>query len=82
MVQCPEGGRNCLLSSPVRWFGSLNAEFRKWQPTPVFLPGEGHGQRNLAGCSLWGRRVGHADTHTHTHAEFTGMIGESRVWRE
>ena len=26
------------------------------QPTPVFLPGESHGQRSLAGCSLWGRR--------------------------
>jgi len=25
----------------------------KWQPTPVFLPGESHGQRSLAGCSLW-----------------------------
>ena len=24
---------------------------RKWQPTPVFLPGESHGQRNLAGYS-------------------------------
>ena len=24
---------------------------RKWQPTPVFLPGESHGQRSLAGCS-------------------------------
>ena len=22
-----------------------------WQPTPVFLPGESHGQRSLAGCS-------------------------------
>ena len=27
---------------------------RKWQPTPVFLPRESHGQRNLAGCSPWG----------------------------
>ena len=27
---------------------------RKWQPTPVFLPGESHGQRSLAGYSLWG----------------------------
>ena len=26
----------------------------KWQPTPVFLPGESHGQRKLAGCSPWG----------------------------
>ena len=25
---------------------------RKWQPTAVFLPGESHGQRSLAGCSL------------------------------
>ena len=24
---------------------------REWQPTPVFLPGEFHGQRSLAGCS-------------------------------
>jgi len=33
---------------------------RKWQPTPVFLPGKSHGQRSLACCSPWGRkRVGH-----------------------
>ena len=28
---------------------------RKWQPTPVFLPGESQGQRSLVGCRLWGR---------------------------
>ena len=28
---------------------------RKWQPTPVFLPGESQGQWSLAGCRLWGR---------------------------
>ena len=27
---------------------------RKWQPTPVFLPGESQGQWNLVGCRLWG----------------------------
>ena len=27
---------------------------REWLPTPVFLPGEFHGQRNLASYSLWG----------------------------
>ena len=26
---------------------------RKWQPTPVFPPGESHGQRTLAGYSPW-----------------------------
>ena len=28
---------------------------RKWQPTPVFLPGESQGWGSLAGCRLWGR---------------------------
>ena len=38
---------------------------RKWQSTPVFLPGESHGQRSLVGYSPWG----HAefDTTEHTH---------------
>ena len=29
---------------------------RAWQPTPVFLPGESHGQRSLVGYSPWGRK--------------------------
>ena len=28
---------------------------RKWQPTPVFLPGESQGRWILVGCRLWGR---------------------------
>ena len=33
---------------------------RKWQPTPVFLPGKSHGQRSLEGFSPWGRkRIGY-----------------------
>ena len=28
---------------------------KKWQPTPVFLPGESQGQRSLVCCRLWGR---------------------------
>ena len=32
---------------------------RKWQPTPVFLPGESQGRGSLVGCRLWGHRVGH-----------------------
>ena len=28
---------------------------RKWQPTPVFLPGRSQGRRSLLGCRLWGR---------------------------
>ena len=33
---------------------------KAWQPTPVFLPGESHGQRSLTGDSSWDcKRVGH-----------------------
>ena len=41
---------------------------REWQPTPVFLPGELHGQRNLVGYSSWGRKelVTTEDWHYHT----------------
>ena len=44
------------------WVQSLGREDprrRKWQPTPVFLPGESHGQRSLAACSPWSQRVEH-----------------------
>ena len=27
---------------------------RKWQPAPVFLPGESQGRQSLVGCHLWG----------------------------
>ena len=33
---------------------------RKWQPTPVFLPGESQGQGSLVGCHLWG----HTESYT------------------
>ena len=40
---------------------------RKWQRTPIFLPGKSHGQRSLAGCSPWGsQRVGRNWVSTHT----------------
>ena len=31
-------------------------QLRKWQPTPIFLPGESHGQRSLTGYSPWDRK--------------------------
>ena len=41
------------------WFDSWISKIpwrRAWQPTPVFLPEESHGQRSLAGYRLWGRK--------------------------
>ena len=37
------------------WVGKVPWR-RTWQPTPVFLPREFHGQRSLAGYSPWGRK--------------------------
>ena len=37
------------------WLGKIPWG-RKWQPTPVFLPGKFHRQRSLAGYSPWGHR--------------------------
>ena len=43
---------------------------RKWQPTPVFVPGESHGQRSLAGYSPQSYRVGHdGSDSTHTNEQ-------------
>ena len=38
----------------VQFLGQEDPWRRKWQPTPVFLPGESHGERSLAGYSPWG----------------------------
>ena len=37
------------------WVGKIPWR-RKWQPTPVFLPGESHGQRSLASYNPWGHK--------------------------
>ena len=42
---------------------------RKWQPTPVFLPGESQGQRSLLGCHLWGRTE--SDIPEQLHFQFS-----------
>ena len=39
-----------------------------WQPTPVFLPGEFHGQRSLVGYSPWGHKESDTTEHACTPA--------------
>ena len=43
---------------------------RKWQPTPVLLPGKSHGWRSLVGCSPWGRTE--SDTTERLYFHFHG----------
>ena len=48
---------------------------RQWQPTPVLLPGNSHGQRSLVGCNPWGRKE--SDTSEQVHFHFwLSCIGE------
>ena len=48
---------------------------RKWQPTPVSLPGQSHGQRSLVGCSPWGHQELDTTERLHFHFSFS-CIGE------
>ena len=46
---------------------------RQWQPTPVLLPGQSHGWRNLVGCNPWGSEE--LDTTEQIHFSLS-CIGE------
>ena len=55
------------------WVGKI-PQRRAQKPTQVFLPGESHGQRSLAGFSPWGHEesdMAEAAQHTSTHSCFT-----------
>ena len=62
------------------WVGKIPWR-RKWHPTPVFLPGESHGQRSPVGCSPWGRRE--SDTtrdRARTPKQARGLTTLTRQW--
>ena len=47
--------RKCKIPGFDPWVWKIPWR-RKWQPTPVFLPGESYGQRSLLGYSPWGHK--------------------------
>ena len=54
---------------------------RKQQPTPVFLPGESHGQKSLAGYSPWGhKKLDMTQQLNHHHHAFFSL--EEILWSE
>ena len=66
-----------LMSNKMTLLKS-NTWRREWQLTPVFLPGEFHGERSLVGYRPWDckesdmtERLTHTHTHTHTHTVIT-----------
>ena len=85
-----------MLAMQEMWVQSLgqkNPWSRKWQPTPVFLPGKLHGQRSPVGSSPWGcKRVSYdlvmkqqlyiyTQTHTHTHTHIMMTVWFMHLWR-
>ena len=70
LKKCPPGGHTSRVSLVAQrwrihlWCGRSRFDpwvrkipwRRKWQPTPVFLPGKSHGQRSVAGYSPWGHK--------------------------
>ena len=49
---------------------------RKWQPTPVLLPGKSHGQRSLVGYSPWG----HKESNTTQRLHFLYSLSPVRLF--
>ena len=56
------------------WVGKIPWS-RKWQPTPVFLPGKFHGQRSLVGYSPWGPKELETTEPLSMHAPIHAHIG-------
>ena len=58
------------------WVGKIPWR-RKWQATPVFLPGESHGWMSLVHCGSWGCKeldtTEHACMHIHYYAANLGI---------
>ena len=66
------------LPMQVKWVPSLAGSGtcpwrRAWQPTPVVLPGEAHGQRSLASHSPWGCKES-ATTEATAHSRSSGAL--------
>ena len=61
--------RRCKRPEFDPWDGKFPWR-RAWQPTPVFLPEESHGQRSLVGYSPQGSRV----THNWAHTQAKGKV--------
>ena len=58
----------CLPAMRETWVQSLGREdpLEKWQPTPVFLPGESHGRRSLVGYIPWGHKESEMTERLHS----------------
>ena len=94
-ISCPNVPQGCPGDSVVKnqpatasdmrhgfdaWVGKILWR-RKWQPTPIFLPENFHGQRSLTGYSPWGRQEWDMTEHAHTHSPITELCSAWTVSR-
>ena len=66
------------------WVGKIPWR-RKWQPTPVLLPGKSHGQRSLVGYGPWGHKESDTTKRLHFWAclvFFHDSIEFMRFWQD
>ena len=61
-----ESTRQCRRCRFDPWVGKISWR-RKWQPTPVFLPGKSHGQQSLEGYSPWSGKESDTTEHARTY---------------
>ena len=62
------------------WVGKM-CRRKEWLPTPVFLPGESHGQRSLAAYSPWGHKESdRTERLTHSHTKEVYWQKQKLIW--
>ena len=70
-LQC----RRCVFDP---WVGKVPWR-KKWQPTPVFLPGKFHGQKSLVGYSPWSCKESDTDEQLNTHTCLWSFLAKNEV---
>ena len=68
-----ESARQCRRPWCSPWVRKAPCR-REWHPTPVFLPGESHGQRRLAGYSPWGQQGQIWQKQLSVHAHIRSLL--------
>ena len=63
------------------WVGKLPWR-RKWQPTPVLLPGKFHGRRSLVGYSPWDCKELHTTEQLHFSNVHGNIIYNNQMWKQ
>ena len=78
-ADCSVGKESTCNAGDSDSIPGLGPWWRKWQPTPVFLPEKFHGQRSLVGCSPWGHKE--LDTTEHMAHSTQGYGVVELTWK-